>query len=89
VTNIAENVATCEEESMEYSEMLRKALKGDNEDGAPVTIRELSRRTAYPYELLRDVVKGVYPMSRELNQSICNALGIDETVMWRAAGRDV
>ena len=76
-------------ENAKYSDIVRLAMKGkENSTGAPITIREASRRTGYSYEHIRKVVGGEPVVSQEFNEDLCKLLSLDAREMWNIALRE-
>lgn len=72
-----------------YGEIIREKMQSnDNKQGHPVTIRMLERSTQYTYEHIRKVVKGMPVVSEELNQLLCDILGLDAQKMWSIAEKE-
>ena len=69
-----------------YAEVIRMSMKTkNNPTGHEVTIRQLGRETGYSYEHVRKITKGEPFASRELNDAICQFLGMDPEEMWKIA----
>jgi hypothetical protein len=70
----------------EYSERVRMAMKTTaNPTRHPITIKALAEAIGFSYENVRKVYKGEHDGSREFNEALCAALGLDEARMWDLA----
>lgn len=71
-----------------YGDRVRMAMKtAENPTGAPMSLREVSRRTGYSYEHVRKAYLGEPVQSREFSNALSNALGLDPEEMWQLAIR--
>ena len=70
----------------EYSERVRMAMKtAQNPTGHPMSIKQLAAAIGFSYENVRKVYKGEHDGSREFNEALCAALGLDAAPMWDLA----
>src|SRR5215831_20520605 len=60
----------------------------NNPSKRPLTLRDLEQMTSYTYEHCRKAVKGEPVVSKEFNERLCSALGVDESAMWQLAQRE-
>ncbi len=59
---------------------------GWNSTGKQLTMREIARRTEYPYPRVRMACLGeTRGLTRDLNEKLCKLLGLDAAAMWRIA----
>lgn len=71
---------------LHYADIIRQKMKtADNPFQKPLMIRELARHIGYSYEHLRKTVNGEPVASREFNEAVCKALGLDAPKMWELA----
>lgn len=71
---------------LKYSDIVRRKMKtADNPLKRPVSIRELAAFLGYSYEHLRKCVNGEPVASKDFNDVLCDALGLDKAKMWELA----
>lgn len=69
-----------------YANLVRMKLESsDNPRRRPMSIRELAEATGHSYEHCRKVLVGEPVVSREFNEQLCRALGLDAAAMWEQA----
>lgn len=69
--------------NLTYAEVVRLKMKtGDNPTRKPITTRQLSGLLNVTYEHIRQILLGKPAMSRELNNKLCEIMGVDADAMW-------
>ena len=77
-----------------YAENIRMAAKTtQNAQGRPLKIRELAAMTGFSYEHIRKLWMGKhdgqrFSLSRECNDLLCEALGLNKDAMWTLAEQE-
>lgn len=70
--------------NLTYAEVIRLKMKtGDNPTRKPITTRQLSELLGVTYEHIRQILLGKPAMSRDLNDKLCDIMGVDAEAMWQ------
>jgi transcriptional regulator with XRE-family HTH domain len=70
--------------TLTYAEVIRMKMKtGDNPTKKPITTRQLAEALGVTYEHVRQILLGRPAMSRDLNEKLCEYMGVDADAMWQ------
>lgn len=69
--------------NLTYAEIIRMKMKtGDNPTRKPISTRQLSEILGVTYEHVRQILLGKPAMSKDLNEKLCETVGVDADSMW-------
>lgn len=78
--------ATTVSDTPRYADIIKMRMKTrNNPTRRPITIRMAEQILEYSYEHIRKVVRGEPVASRDLNDKLCDMLGLEAEAMWQLA----